>query len=397
MGTQLNRFYWGDVGWVLAARLRANAGLPSAPMSTVLAVQPFLIANYVLDRIASITVGSLAALAVAAAVIVSATSGSIYSMAMPATWALLGLAAVVRPQLGPVPVFVGIAFLVLSYAGAIPFAADVPNTGTVLIVLIPMLALYTLADARSLKWVAAFGVLHGAAVIGEGLAGAPRPDGLMHNPNGAAGLLTVTAVLLARRGSLWAIIPLAAIAFTGSRWAAVVVAGVIGAMLLTGPLSWRRLTVTGSAAGIAVLLAAWLGMLDSLLRLDTLGADIAARSVVPDGVGLIPQGAVATAGLHAVPVRIAVEAGLLAGAVWFAVVGYGMGRRPRLTPSWWALLSLGALGVMDYYIWLGQLMPLLFLVLGVRVKEKPLGQLEPGRRLNPYQAHGEGGAHADQD
>ncbi len=197
------------------------------------------------------------------------------------------------------------------------------------------------------------------------IQGVQRSEGIIHNPNPAAGFLViVSAYLLTTKLRLLAIPMMAsAMLFTGSRWAILVVALLLLLVVIRKLVSWRFLLLTS----LIVFLFAFVyqdTILPSLRVPYLAGADTAStwrdagiRLKIERPPSLIPKGDVGS-GLgpsHNVPLRIASEAGFLAALIW---IGLSL-RRMYPLRSWsglqWAFMALLLLSMMDYYTWIGSL------------------------------------------
>ncbi len=197
------------------------------------------------------------------------------------------------------------------------------------------------------------------------IQGVQRSEGIIHNPNPAAGFLViVSAYLLTTKLRLLAIPMMAsAMLFTGSRWAILVVALLLILVVVRKLVSWRFLLLTS----LIVFLFAFVyqdTILPSLRVPYLSGADSAStwgdagiRLKIERPPSLIPKGDVGS-GLgpsHNVPLRIASEAGFLAALIW---IGLSL-RRMYPLRSWsgmqWAFIALLLLSMMDYYTWIGSL------------------------------------------
>ena len=133
-------------------------------------------------------------------------------------------------------------------------------------------------------------------------------------------------------------------------------------MAMTGNTSWRLL-----AAGVvtAILGVVMMGLLlpggyavagyDSIASAAyAANTDIGVRLAVPHLPSFLPSGVAEHPGLHNVPLRIAVESGLVAAGVWVGITLFALIRKP-FNPDWWILLTLGLLSMLDYYTWMGHL------------------------------------------
>ncbi len=209
-------------------------------------------------------------------------------------------------------------------------------------------------------------VVQTAILLYQGMIqGSYRSEGIIHNPNPAAGFLViVSAYLLTTKLRLLAIPMMAsAMLFTGSRWAVLVIALLLILVVIRGLVSWRFLLLTSSIVFLVAVV--YQDTILPSLRVPYLaGADTSStwrdtevRLKIERFPSLIPKGDIGS-GLgpsHNVPLRIASEAGILAALIW---MGLSL-RRVFPLRSWsglqWALVALLLLSLMDYYTWIGSL------------------------------------------
>ncbi len=384
------------------------------------------------------------------AVVASVLMPTVYSLWLPAMWlALAGAVLTSRTRsLGAPWAAVSIGTILVAHLVAIPFASaeQVANTAGHAILMLPLAALYVIGpQPRVWAWLAGFGLIQAGAVAAGSLAGAIRAGGLTpHNPNLAAGVLVFTAIYFVHRRSPLALIPLAAILFTGSRWASVVALVIILAMLAKDRITVRRIIGAGVIV-VALGAASQWGPVHDGYRLNGL-VGLAGQAVHDASVRLelsplpsfIPQGSVPSR-QHSTVIRIAVETGILSAVAWLALTLAGLVAKPPnlrtpgpLMPQessagpenetrkphrnrvknvfmfhrWllppprsgpppvdshiplaqepqnnkpkdskdrslhrWLLLAVVGLGAMDYYIWLAQLAPVWWLLVGALVNQ----------------------------
>lgn len=261
-------------------------------------------------------------------------------------------------------------------------AAFNPTPGTVTLLTwtsmaVPFAFIKPAIIARAFRY--AVPVLAGHALILaiEGWQGIYRPSGLLVNPNHAAAVLALAVIALAHLRRPWyEIVPfLYGMAFTGSRWATAVLLLVIGVLWLRQ--RGTALPVALVAAALALLPTA--GHVANAYRLTQ--APAATIAIVEDDldrrttleghtVSAAPQGVAHIEGLHNIYLRVAHEAGLLAGLMWTALtiaavaLGRGYGR--------WLALAFALFGLMDYYAWqIGALSVTWWCTLAIALKERP--------------------------
>ena len=227
---------------------------------------------------------------------------------------------------------------------------------------------------------------------------------MSHNPNLAAGFLCLGIVYLMTTRYRWLVIPLIpALLFTGARWGLAVISIVLILMVLTRAISFRPLGATVLLCAVIVVgvaLFSPLGYrastLDSFAAVaHTVNGDVQARMAVPHLPSVLPHGVANHPGLHNVPLRIAVESGIIAALVWLGITGWALWPRrgvkhragqgndqpagetaamglsepcDRFGASWWMLLTLALLSLLDYYTWMGHLGGFWWLLVGMRLR-----------------------------
>ena len=321
---------------------------------------------------------------------------------------------------GPV-LYVG-AVLLLCHALAIPGSllwGDGHWEATTAIVLwmAPSLMLLSAGTLAAFAWLVPAWLIHAALILYSGptswsaaggvLVSNGGGTGLSHNPNLAAGFLCLGIVYLMTTRFRWLVILLIpALLFTGSRWGLTVTAVVLLAMVLTRTVPFRPLGATillCAATVVAVALFTPLGYrvstLDSFAAVaHAVNGEVQARMAVPHLPSVLPHGVADHPGLHNVPLRMAVESGILAAAVWLGITAWalwpGRGvkqrvrqgndqsaskhasmalseRSDRFGASWWMLLALALLSLLDYYTWMGHLGGFWWLLVGMRLRGQP--------------------------
>ncbi len=214
-----------------------------------------------------------------------------------------------------------------------------------------------------------------AGVFVRGVA----PSGISLNQNLGAGFLVLGIVYLLTLNTRWrwlAVPLMVALPLTGSRWAVIVLAVLIAGMLASHRARWGPV-ILALAIGISgVLLLPRLSATVALAGFDSMGSllapfsdgQLSGRLAVPHIPSILPRGVAEYPGLHNVPLRIAVENGIVAAALWVGVTGWALARAPRLDVAWWMLLALGLLSLLDYYSWMGHLGGFWWLLVGMRLK-----------------------------
>ncbi len=328
-------------------------------------------------------------------------------------WTALALAAVFAARsAGPRQVAAAMALLLLAHAAAIPGSifwgsGNWELTAAVLLWMAPSALLYltNINASQVFMWLTPAWLIHSAMIIYEGFtewhvnAGTLVRDGhatgLANNPNLAAGFLALGIVYLMTTSNKWLSLPLLmALLFTGSRWGLVVTLVVVVGMGLAGTISWRPL-VAAIAAGVAAVMAMGLfsgsyavaGMDSVAAVVNSMTTDVGTRLAVPHIPTFLPSGIAEHPGLHNVPLRIAVESGIVAAGLWVGITLLALGRRrgidhhpheqngryPQSYPRHesrhrWLLLTLVLLSLLDYYTWMGHLGGFWWLLIGVSVK-----------------------------
>lgn len=295
---------------------------------------------------------------------------------------------------GPRPLFWFLLGLIGLHALAIPGsllwgAGNWELTAGVLIWMAPAVLLYVGATPRVFPFLVPVFLVHAGLIIWQGLThwhGVSGvlvrdglPTGLAHNSNLAAGFLTVGIIYMLTSPKLrWLTPPMfMALLFTGSRWGLVVAVVAVLAMAVTRRISWVPLLTTVGALLLAVFM---LGTLTpggyQVAGFDSVagvihGGDrgLASRMAVPHIPSFLPSGVAEHSGLHNVPLRIAVESGIAAAALWVGITLWGL-LKWRNGAVWWILLTLVALSMLDYYTWMGHLGGFWWLSIGLLVKKE---------------------------
>jgi uncharacterized membrane protein len=357
-------------------------------------------------------------------------------------WAALGIGAVLSPaQWRLSPILAALVFLLVLHALAIPGSlfwgsGNWELTAGVVIWMAPALLLYLAGNRQVFAWLTPVFLIHAFLVIYQGftnwyvirnmvgdelretLVREGVNQGLANNANIAGGFLSIGIIYFMTGRHKWLAPPLVmALLFTGSRWALMVTAAMVLALVLSRTISWKP--VAGALAGV-VLAVGLIGALTpfgyAVAGYDSAGGALRAaerhvnsRLAVPHIPSFLPGGVAEHPGLHNVPLRIAVESGVVAAILWVGVTGWAlfMGHRAKVTitgvgkrngvnptsgrplrmplwpsqghqgdvgtlnPAWWLLLTLVLLSMLDYYAWMGHLGGFWWLLVGLLVKPKP--------------------------
>ncbi len=380
---------------------------------------------------------------------------SFHSPLLLLTWTALAIGVLFTGvSIGNRKVFRSLVALLAFHAFAIPGSilwgtGNWELTAGVVIWMAPALLLYLAKDAqRIFVWLTPAFLAHAGLTIYQGLNNyiwdsgvlvrSGAADGLANNANLSAGFLVIGIIYLQTSPRPWLSLPLLiAVVFTGSRWGLMVAGLLLLIMALTGAISWRPLLGAVAAMVVGVLL---LGLFaGSGYRVAGYGSitaaahaaqtDIGVRLAVPHIPSFLPNGVAEHPGLHNVPLRIAVENGLLAAGLWIVITGWALGRGwlwfgaiefPILpfgrvkdecthcqqsehnghTPSIhldnndltqherhnydrdygyhpishrWILLALVLLSLLDYYTWMGHLGGFWWLLIGLLAKKPSAG------------------------
>jgi len=311
-------------------------------------------------------------------------------------WIALFSGFLISPKsIGPRPVYAALIYLLIFHALAIPGSifwgsGNWELTAGVLLWMAPALLLY-FADihVRSVfNWLLPAVLFHAGLVIYQGwahwywfdqfLIRTDAPTGLANNGNLAAGFLVLGLIHISTSKSYsWLSAPvLVALLFTGSRWGLIVGVVALVAILVSQRRSWRVLAAVLVALGtiiIAVIASPFsygISGLDSLLAsVRGVNGEIATRLAVPHIPSFLPSGVAEHPGLHNVPLRIAIESGVLAAGLWVGVTAWTL-LRGRGGTAWWMLLALVSLSMLDYYSWMGHLGGFWWMLVGVLSKGK---------------------------
>jgi hypothetical protein len=297
---------------------------------------------------------------------------------------------------GPRTIFWGVLALLFCHAAAIPGSliwgtGNWELTAGVVLWMAPAMLLYLATNAHQVfVWLIPAWLFHATLVIIEGfthwnvvgdvMVRQGTNTGLANNPNLAAGFLAIGIVYLmaSKRPALQALsLPLVvALLFTGSRWGIVVPVAVIGIMALSGTIPWKvlaggvlalLLTVMGGGLIGAGYQIAGYGSITGAL--NPIVTDVGIRLAVPHLPSFLPYGVAEHPGLHSVPLRIAVENGIIAAGIWVAITAWALVPRAQVQPIYrWLLLSLVLLSILDYYTWMGHLGGFWWLLIGLLTK-----------------------------
>ncbi len=257
---------------------------------------------------------------------------------------------------GPRFVFLSLVLLLAFHALAIPGSliwgtGNWELTAGVVLWMAPGLLLYLANDgSRVFVWLVPVWLIHAVLIIYQGFTNwsygdagllddrfyvifQGLPSGLANNPNIAAGFLLFGIIYLLGSPRKWLSLPLLmALLFTGSRWGLVVAVVLLLAMVLTGAISWRPLAAAAACGILAILLSGLLTPTGYTLAgynslagvVNVLPNDVGVRLAIPHIPTFLPSGVAEHPGLHNVPLRIAVENGILAAVIWVVITGWAL-------------------------------------------------------------------------
>ena len=289
-------------------------------------------------------------------------------------WLALGLALIVSPKARPQPLVFGllVCFLLFQALGIVWTQDQHLWAINHTLWVAPFLGFYFLRShvAAVLRWLAYFYAVPALAIYAEAAITLTRADGIALTKNAAGGAMAVAATVVASGHWAGAYFFLGAAALTGSRTGlAVAVVCTLG-VWISQKRARASLVLVGALAAIVGLAFAVRPdyLVHSGVPRERLGEyfvrEIKLRHVMSEPVRVRPFGPVASDGLHNTAIRQAVEIGVPAAALWLGLTGWALWRRPRFTPVWWVLGALALISMNDYYVWLGQLAPLWWLLVG---------------------------------
>lgn len=296
--------------------------------------------------------------------------------------------------LGPKAPLVAVMGILLLHALAVPASAlwgagNWETTAGVIMWMGPALLLYIGGSQGVFKFLVPAFLAHAGSIIIHGLTNwhwavgvLIKEDslgmGLANNRNLAAGFLAIGIIYMTCHPRLkWLTPPMIiALLFTGSRWGLAVTGAVLLLMILRRQTSWKPLGGALVACVAAVLLLGILtprgyqiaGYSSFTNAVTRTRAEIPVRLAVPHIPSILPSGIAEHPGLHNVPMRIAVESGIIAAILWVGITLWALRRRNGVV--WWVLLTLVALSMLDYYTWMGHLGGFWWLSVGLLVKNQ---------------------------
>ncbi len=225
-------------------------------------------------------------------------------------------------------------------------------------------------------------ILQSVVMIWQGLGDKVfRSAGLVESPNPAGAFMALVALyLLSTRARLLAVPLLIALALSGSRTATGVFVVVIVLMISAKAIPFRQTVLVLTIA--AVLVIPWRHQV--LTNYSRGGADVLGQAELRltrvGSVSVTPNGfqgnEVDTAfrpfagPTHNVLMRVAMEWGILAAAAWAALTVRALLKGWRIRPMhWYLLVAAVGMGVLDYYVHIGALAWVWWVVLGLTLQE----------------------------
>lgn len=253
----------------------------------------------------------------------------------------------------------------------------------------PMPIFYLVRSSpRTLAYIIPGALLNSGVILYQGLVqGMVRSQGLGTNPNPSAGFLVLAAVYLLTTRYKWLAVPLvAAIPLTGSRSAVLIFLALLIAMTATRRLKPLFSGILLLFLGIPALYSPQMvsdrvhvgsfPYAENLKPLEVVQRDVLARWEMLRLPHLLPKGDVGGKGPpHLVPLRIAVELGLVAALIWIILTSHHLWKSRKAPVVFWSLLTVVGLGVLDHYTWIGSLSWSWWMVLGL-YPEQPQDLLE---------------------
>ena len=317
-------------------------------------------------------------------------------------WLLVGWAALLGgfflsdKNTIPRPLLLALVGLLLLHVTAIPGSIFWGNgnweiTAGVVLWMAPALLLCFGGTLNVLPWLMPVWFIHAGMIIFQGftdvrsipasavLIPGLTPTGLTNNGNLAAGFLVLGLIYMLTSRHKWAAAPLMmALLFTGSRWGVLICVVAILLMAVANRIDGRTLAM-GALGLIAAFLLIGLitpygyriaGYESFAAIVHSMNGDVATRLAMPHLPSFLPAGIAEHPGLHNVPLRIAVENGILAAGLWVLISGWALTRQVGST-AWWLLLTLVLLSMLDYYAWMGHLGAFWWLLIAV-LAQKPI-------------------------
>ncbi|MEE8306837.1 MAG: hypothetical protein V3R81_06200 [Gammaproteobacteria bacterium] len=239
---------------------------------------------------------------------------------------------------------------------------------------------------RVLWWTLPAGAIQAVALWYDQitLAEPNRQLGLMSNSNPAAGLMVLMSVLLlTNKRTQWLAVPfLATLPMTGSRAALLTIGAILCLLLINRVIHWRKWAAIILTTGL-VTVPFW-GTMEGGLRVGgpalvesatnrTIGVvgSAAEPAIGMQRPGWLPNGPGADGDMqHNQALRIASEAGIVAGLAWCALLMGALWKK-RYGPAWYVLGAAASLTVFDYYFWMPPgLAVLWWMLLNIQLQEK---------------------------
>lgn len=299
------------------------------------------------------------------------------------TWFCLAFGFLVSPKsLKSRWVGVGVIVICLSAIIAIPGTIwwgdhKLPQTTIIALLTLPLVVFYLANNQhRVFAYLRPVFFIHAGVTVWHGLFIDGRASGITGNPNPAGAFLVLGSVYFLCGKNKWLALPLmGALPFTGARWSLFVVLAIIIGLTIARHLNWRYMAS-------ALILGAFIWILagDSLAEKYRvpelslipvhLNGDISARLPLIRTPSFAPRGHTddgpPNETPHNVPLRMAVETGILSGLAWALLGGLALWRTPRFDVSWWLLLAVVMLSMFYYFPWIERMGGFWWLLIGWR-------------------------------
>ena len=335
------------------------------------------------------------------------------------TWSMVGWGALLfaawamwPPTRGPRWLFAALCLLLASHFVAIVGSlwwgsGNWALTAGVALWMGPALILYMLRPSLQVfTWLIPVLYIHAGLIIYHGftavrehsghLIPGAAPTGLANNSNLGAGFLVLGLIYILSSRHKWAAAPLfMALLFTGSRWGLVI--GLTGILLMSiaNRIDGRTLALGVVGLFVAFFIIAMMtpygyrvvGYESFESVVHNLNGHLGERLAIPHIPSFLPSGVAEHPGLHNVPLRMAVENGIVAAGLWVVISVWALTRQVGST-AWWLLLTLVLLSMLDYYSWMGHLGAFWWLLIAVLAQKQPAPVAKEDNYIRREQQYG---------
>ena len=310
------------------------------------------------------------------------------------SWLLLAAAVpLLRISIGNPYIFWSLFFILATFWLSVPGTilwgnGDWKTTLAVAIWTSPAILFYLVKVKEDiLLWLLPGIVLQSLFVIYQGVVlHTIRPSGLLVNAGPSAGILVlgIAIVCFYVPKKLYFLLPLLvlAVVLTGSRAPNLVAAGLIFIAVLIRFPWWIKVLVVLTGIIIPTVVLTLTQPDPSILerfRLDkggtdeTIGvveSDLKYRLIVDSSPSIFPKGYNISDGLHNVPIRASSQLGIVSAVLWCVLTLVGLLVKPWWrSATWWMLVSIALMSMVDVFPFFGSLAGFWWLVLGLRLKE----------------------------